>query len=160
MKRKIDFQDARHGGHLGFPIWMILAMFELRHHDDPYLDIITLNVDVINMSDVHPSLLRVVCINKLQYTTFLRLPRFWPLAPPNGMTQGSIDVEWKRTFPGTHIPNNNSCRDRSFQKKKKKLRLSQVIMDGITDGPTDEGKNGQTNGRNIENLWHTLFVGV
>ena len=28
-KRKIDFQDGRHGGHLGIPIGTILAMFNL-----------------------------------------------------------------------------------------------------------------------------------
>ena len=28
-KRKIDFQDGGHGGHLGFPIGMILAIFDL-----------------------------------------------------------------------------------------------------------------------------------
>ena len=28
-KRKIDFQEARHGGHLRFPIGMILAIFDL-----------------------------------------------------------------------------------------------------------------------------------
>ena len=28
-KRKIDFQDGCHGGHLGFPIGMILATFDL-----------------------------------------------------------------------------------------------------------------------------------
>ena len=29
-KRKIDFQDGGHGGHLGFPIGMILAIFDLQ----------------------------------------------------------------------------------------------------------------------------------
>ena len=29
-KRKIDFQDGCHGGHLGFPISMILAIFDLQ----------------------------------------------------------------------------------------------------------------------------------
>ena len=29
-KRKIDFQDGGHGGHLGFPIGTILAMFDLQ----------------------------------------------------------------------------------------------------------------------------------
>ena len=29
-KRKIDFQDGGHGGHLGFPISMILATFDLQ----------------------------------------------------------------------------------------------------------------------------------
>ena len=29
-KRKIDFQDGGHGGHLGFPIGMILALFDLQ----------------------------------------------------------------------------------------------------------------------------------
>ena len=29
-KQKIDFQDACHGGHLGFPIVMILAIFYLK----------------------------------------------------------------------------------------------------------------------------------
>ena len=29
-KRKIDFQDGCHGGHLGFPIDMILAIFDLQ----------------------------------------------------------------------------------------------------------------------------------
>ena len=29
-KRKIDFQDGRHGGHLGFPIGTILAIFDLQ----------------------------------------------------------------------------------------------------------------------------------
>ena len=29
-KRKIDFQDGRHDGHLGFPIGMILAIFDLQ----------------------------------------------------------------------------------------------------------------------------------
>ena len=29
-KRKIDFQDGGHGGHLGFPIRMILAIFDLQ----------------------------------------------------------------------------------------------------------------------------------
>ena len=29
-KRKIDFQDGCHGGHLGFPIGMILANFDLQ----------------------------------------------------------------------------------------------------------------------------------
>ena len=29
-KRKIDFQDGCHGGHLGFPISMILASFDLQ----------------------------------------------------------------------------------------------------------------------------------
>ena len=28
-KRKIDFQDGSHGGHLGFPISTILAIFDL-----------------------------------------------------------------------------------------------------------------------------------
>ena len=28
-KQKIDFQDGCHGGHLGFPIGMILAIFDL-----------------------------------------------------------------------------------------------------------------------------------
>ena len=28
-KRKIDFQDDRYGGHLGFPIGTILAIFDL-----------------------------------------------------------------------------------------------------------------------------------
>ena len=28
-KQKTDFQDGRHGGHLGFPIGMILATFAL-----------------------------------------------------------------------------------------------------------------------------------
>ena len=30
MKRKIDFQDGGHGGHLGFPIGTILAIFDLQ----------------------------------------------------------------------------------------------------------------------------------
>ena len=30
MKQKIDFQDGGHGGHLGFPIGMILAIFDLQ----------------------------------------------------------------------------------------------------------------------------------
>ena len=34
-KRKIDFQDGRYGGHLGFPIGTILAIFEL--HVTPML---------------------------------------------------------------------------------------------------------------------------
>ena len=29
-KRKIDFHDGCHGGHLGFPIGMILAIFDLQ----------------------------------------------------------------------------------------------------------------------------------
>ena len=29
-KRKKDFQDSRHGGHLGFTISMILAIFDLQ----------------------------------------------------------------------------------------------------------------------------------
>ena len=29
-KRTIDFQDDRHGGHLGFPIGTILAIFDLQ----------------------------------------------------------------------------------------------------------------------------------
>ena len=29
-KRKIDFQDGGHGGHLGFPIGMILAIFDVQ----------------------------------------------------------------------------------------------------------------------------------
>ena len=29
-KRKIDYQDGGHGGHLGFPIGMILANFNLQ----------------------------------------------------------------------------------------------------------------------------------
>ena len=29
-KRKIDFQDGGHGGHLGFPIDTILAIFDLQ----------------------------------------------------------------------------------------------------------------------------------
>ena len=29
-KQKIDFQDSGHGGHLGFPIGMILAIFDLQ----------------------------------------------------------------------------------------------------------------------------------
>ena len=29
-KRKIDFQDGRHGGHLGFPIGTVLATFDLQ----------------------------------------------------------------------------------------------------------------------------------
>ena len=29
-KLKIDFQDGGHGGHLGFPIGMILAIFDLQ----------------------------------------------------------------------------------------------------------------------------------
>ena len=29
-KRKIDFQDGSHGGHLGFPIGTILAIFDLQ----------------------------------------------------------------------------------------------------------------------------------
>ena len=29
-KRKIDFQDGHHGGHLGFPIGMILTIFYLQ----------------------------------------------------------------------------------------------------------------------------------
>ena len=29
-KRKIDFQDGGHGGHLGFPIRTILAIFDLQ----------------------------------------------------------------------------------------------------------------------------------
>ena len=29
-KRKIDFQDGCHGGHLGFPIGMIFAIFDLQ----------------------------------------------------------------------------------------------------------------------------------
>ena len=29
-KRKIDFQDGLHGGHLGFPIGTILAIFDLQ----------------------------------------------------------------------------------------------------------------------------------
>ena len=29
-KQKIDFQDGRHGGHLGFPIGTILATFDLQ----------------------------------------------------------------------------------------------------------------------------------
>ena len=28
-KRKIDFQDGHHGGHLGFPIGTTLAIFDL-----------------------------------------------------------------------------------------------------------------------------------
>ena len=50
----------------------------------------------------------VVCINKLQYTTLLRCPKFWLLAPYWNMTWGSIDVEWKRALPGTPIPNMKS----------------------------------------------------
>ena len=29
-EQKIDFQDGHHGGHLGFPIGMILALFDLQ----------------------------------------------------------------------------------------------------------------------------------
>ena len=29
-KQKIDFQDGHHGGHLGFPIGIILAIFDLQ----------------------------------------------------------------------------------------------------------------------------------
>ena len=29
-KRKIDFQDDHHGGHLGFWIWTILVIFDLQ----------------------------------------------------------------------------------------------------------------------------------
>ena len=29
-RRKIDFQDGCHGGHLGYPIGMILAVFDLQ----------------------------------------------------------------------------------------------------------------------------------
>ena len=29
-KQKIDFKDGRHGGHLGFPIGTILAIFDLQ----------------------------------------------------------------------------------------------------------------------------------
>ena len=29
-KRKIDFQDGGHGGHLGFPIGTILSIFDLQ----------------------------------------------------------------------------------------------------------------------------------
>ena len=29
-KRKIDFQDGHHGGHFGFPIRTILAIFDLQ----------------------------------------------------------------------------------------------------------------------------------
>ena len=29
-KRKLDFQDSSHGGHLGFPIGTILAIFDLQ----------------------------------------------------------------------------------------------------------------------------------
>ena len=29
-KRKIDFQDGHHGGHLGIPIGIILAIFDLQ----------------------------------------------------------------------------------------------------------------------------------
>ena len=29
-KRKIDFQDGGHGGHFGFPIGTILAIFDLQ----------------------------------------------------------------------------------------------------------------------------------
>ena len=29
-KKKIDFQDGHHGGHLGFPIGTILAIFDLQ----------------------------------------------------------------------------------------------------------------------------------
>ena len=35
MKRKIDFQDGRHGGLLGLPIETILAIFDKRHPDLP-----------------------------------------------------------------------------------------------------------------------------
>ena len=31
-KRKIDFQDGRHGGHLGFPVGTILAFFSSTSH--------------------------------------------------------------------------------------------------------------------------------
>ena len=34
-KQKIDFQDGSHGGHLGFPIGTILAIFDLQ--DTPML---------------------------------------------------------------------------------------------------------------------------
>ena len=34
-KRKIDFEDGHHGGHLGFPIEPILAIFDL--HVTPML---------------------------------------------------------------------------------------------------------------------------
>ena len=34
-KRKVDFQDGRHGGHRGLPISMILAIFDLQ--DTPML---------------------------------------------------------------------------------------------------------------------------
>ena len=30
-KRKTNFQDDGHGCHLGFPIWMILAIFYYKH---------------------------------------------------------------------------------------------------------------------------------
>ena len=33
-KQKIDFQDGGHGGHLGFPIGMILAYFRSTGHPD------------------------------------------------------------------------------------------------------------------------------
>ena len=33
-KRKIDFQDGGHGGHLGFPIGTILAIFLFTSHPD------------------------------------------------------------------------------------------------------------------------------
>ena len=32
-KRKIDFKDGHHGGHLGFPIGSILANFDLQKVD-------------------------------------------------------------------------------------------------------------------------------
>ena len=35
-KRKIDFQDGRHGGYLGFPIGTILAIFDLCHPNASY----------------------------------------------------------------------------------------------------------------------------
>ena len=61
------------------------------------------------MSDAHPSLIRGYLYKQTAIYYFIGgVLDFKPLAPPWGMTQGSIDVEWKSTLPGAPILNMKS----------------------------------------------------
>ena len=58
---------------------------------------------MINRSDAHPSLIRGCLYKQTAIYYFIGGVLDFDLTLPWGKTQGSIDVEWKRTLPGTPI---------------------------------------------------------
>ena len=72
-------------------------------HND--LDLITLNVDVINMSDAHPSLLRSCLYKQTAIYYFIGLSLILTSSPALGHNPGVNRRRMEETLPGTPILN-------------------------------------------------------